>query len=439
MTVRIGVIADDLTGATDIAGFLAANGLRTVQLNGASPEDAADARTRGLSDTDAIVIGLKSRSLPAAEAVSLSRSALAELRAAGAERIIFKYCSTFDSTPAGNIGPVADALLAELDSDFTVVCPALPVNGRTVYQGNLFVWEQPLHESGMRHHPVTPMTDANLVRLLGAQTEASVGLVPHAVIDAGPEAVRARLKELRAEGVRYAVLDCVSDRHLDVIGEAVIDLPLVTGGSGIGAGLARAVSEHTGAAPAAQWQPLAGRTVVLSGSSSSMTNRQVARYRELAPSWPLDVARLLDAPGESRAEVLDWVRAQSETGPAPLVFATAAPEQVRALQDAHGAELTRTAIEAFFGALAVDLAEHGFHRFIVAGGESSGAVTEALGVSGFALGPQIAPGVPWVRSLDGALDLALKSGNFGAEDFFARAQGLANTETETETEAEDHR
>ncbi|MEB4616430.1 3-oxo-tetronate kinase, partial [Leucobacter sp. M11] len=238
MTVRIGVIADDLTGATDIAGFLAANGLRTVQLNGAADES----RAATLTEVDAVVIGLKSRSVPVDEAVAMSRSALAELRAAGAERIVFKYCSTFDSTPAGNIGPVTDALLAELDSDFTVVCPALPVNGRTVYQGTLFVWQQPLNESGMRHHPVTPMTDANLLRVLGAQTEGRTGLVPFATIEAGPDAIRARLAELRAEGVRYAVLDCVTDRHLDAIGEAVTDLPLVTGGSGIGAGLARAVS-----------------------------------------------------------------------------------------------------------------------------------------------------------------------------------------------------
>lgn len=423
MTVRIGVIADDLTGATDIAGFLAANGLRTVQLNGVA--DAS--RATSLSEVDAIVIGLKSRSVPAEEAVAMSRSALAELRAAGAERIIFKYCSTFDSTPAGNIGPVADALLADLDSDFTVVCPALPVNGRTVYQGNLFVWQQPLHESGMRHHPVTPMTDANLLRVLGAQTDGPTGLVPLATIEAGPDAIRARLAELRAEGVRYAVLDCVSDRHLDVIGEAVIDLPLVTGGSGIGAGVARAVSDRVGAAAAAPWQPLDGRAVVLSGSSSSMTNRQVARYRELAPSLALDVARLLAEPAATLGEVLAWVGEQPAAGQAPLVFATAAPDAVRALQERFGAETTRTAIETFFGALAVELAARGFRRFIVAGGESSGAVTEALGVSGFALGPQIAPGVPWVRSLDGALDLALKSGNFGDEDFFARAQELTAT------------
>lgn len=415
MGVQLGVIADDFTGATDIAGFLVANGLRTVQLNGVQAlRDAPE-------DVDAVVVSLKSRSNPAAEAVEQSLAALRFLREAGAGRFYFKYCSTFDSTPAGNIGPVTDALLAELGQDFTVVCPALPVNGRTTYQGYLFVGNVPLHESGMRNHPVTPMTDSNLMRLMEGQSEGRAGNVPASVVDQGADAVREALADLRRSGVRYAVLDAIHDEHLRTLGDAVADLTLVTGGSGLGGAIARATA--SGARPAQEaWTPGEGRGVVLSGSCSVMTNRQVEHYREQAPAFAVSVDRLLKDPAGYAAEVREWVLAQPADGPAPLVYATARPEEVRRLQETYGASVTSAAVEQLFADLASALAEAGVTRFIVAGGETSGSVTTALGVSGFHVGPQIAPGVPWVRSLDRRIDLALKSGNFGDVDFFTTAQ-----------------
>ena len=416
MAVRLGVIADDFTGGTDIAGFLVANGLRTVQLTGVpAPSTTVPA------DTDAVEISLKSRSIPAKEAVSVSLAALRFLQGQGAERFYFKYCSTFDSTPAGNIGPVTDALLGALGEDFTVICPALPVNGRTTYRGYLFVEDVPLHESGMRNHPITPMTDSNLMRLMDGQAEGRTGNVQAAVVTQGAAAVREALAALHTEGYRYAVLDAITNADLDVLGEAVADHTLVTGGSGLAAGLARALSGTAGERTS-PWHEREGRTVVLSGSSSVMTNQQVAVYRETAPFLAVNVDQLVAAPDAYREQVLQWVLAQPADGLAPLVSATAPPEEVSRLQDAYGAHEVSEAIESMFGWLASALAEEGVQRFIVAGGETSGAVTTALNVTGFEVGPQIAPGVPWVRSISSGIDLALKSGNFGDVDFFSLAQ-----------------
>jgi len=415
MVVRMGVIADDFTGATDIAGFLVSNGLRTVQVNGVQ-----DVRPL-VGQVDAVVVSLKIRSNPAGEAVEQSLAALRALRQAGAERFFFKYCSTFDSTPDGNIGPVTDALLRELGTDFTVACPALPVNGRTTYHGYLFVNGVPLHESGMRHHPVTPMTDANLMRLMEGQSAGQAGNVAISTVERGAEAVTDALAELRHDGVSYAVLDALNDHHLTILGAAVADLLLVTGGSGLGGAIARAITNGTSDTGDINWTPLAGRTVILSGSSSEMTNRQVANYRDRAPSLAVAVERALADPAGYAAEVAAWVVNHDPHGPAPLVYATAGPDEVRRIQAQFGAHASSAAVEGLFAALARSLRDAGFARFIVAGGETSGSVTTALGVSGFHVGPQIAPGVPWVRSLDHGIDLALKSGNFGDDTFFAAA------------------
>ncbi|MDZ5077555.1 3-oxo-tetronate kinase [Nesterenkonia sp. HG001] len=429
MPLRLGVIADDFTGATDIAGFLVAAGLRTVQLNDPRPGTYLPA------DPDAVVISLKTRSIPAADAVAQSLAACRLLVELGAERIVFKYCSTFDSTAEGNIGPVTDALLDRLGEDLTVVVPALPVNGRTVYQGHLFVYDQLLHESGMRDHPVTPMRDSNLLRLLEAQSTGRARNIPYTVVSAGPEAVREALAQARRDGVRYAVVDALDMSHLDTIGAATADMRLVTGGSGLGSGIARALTGASDAsqdaaqhAPEKSWSFTAGHTVVLSGSCSEMTRRQVAAYRPLAPSLAVDVAEVLGRGADYVAEVAAWAEdAQRGTEAAPLVSATAPPEEVRGWQDRYGAARVSAAVEEFFGRLASALHARGTTRFITAGGETSGAVTQALEVTGFEVGPQIAPGVPWTRTLDtGAdrVDLALKSGNFGTEDFFSAAQRL---------------
>ncbi|WP_347917373.1 3-oxo-tetronate kinase [Paracoccus marcusii] len=411
--MKIGVIADDFTGATDIAGFLVAGGLTTTQMISV-PEAGAQV------DADAVVISLKSRSNPAAEAVADSLAALDWLRARGCAQIYQKYCSTFDSTADGNIGPVADALMAALGTDITVICPALPVNGRSVYLGHLFVGQDLLQDSGMRDHPITPMRDSSLIRLMEGQAQGRCGLVDAATVDQGPQAVRDRIAALRAEGVRYVVLDAISDAHLATLGQAVADMALVTGGSGLGYGIARAVSGGADAQAQDAGAPLAGPAVVISGSCSVMTNRQVAAYRELAPTLDVDVNRCLADADAYGAKLAEWVLAQPQ-GRAPLITATADPARLREIQGQHGAAASE-AVERTFAAAAARLAEGGITRFIVAGGETSGSVTQALKVTGFAIGPQIAPGVPWVRAVDKPLSLALKSGNFGAETFFTDAQ-----------------
>ncbi|WOX53538.1 3-oxo-tetronate kinase [Aeromonas sp. CD] len=411
--MKLGVIADDFTGATDIAGFLVENGLATLQLAGIPP--AVD-----LSRIDAVVISLKSRSCTAGEAVRDSLAALDWLKARGCPRIYQKYCSTFDSTAAGNIGPVTDALLAALESRFTLICPALPVNGRTVYQGNLFVGAQPLAESGMRHHPITPMTDSNLLRLMEWQGSGRAGLVPFTTIAQGPAAIADAFEQLARDDVRYAVVDTLTEQHLLDIAEAAIEMPLVTGGSGLAIGLARLLGNGNPAAARAAGRPLGTRTVVLSGSCSEMTNRQVAHYREVAPALALDVAACLTQ-ADYPAELARWVLDQPAT-PAPMIHATTSPDRLAEIQARYGRDLASEAVEQCFARLAVLLRAAGIDSFIIAGGETSSRITQALGIAAFHIGPQIAPGVPWVRATDAPLSLALKSGNFGDETFFSRAQ-----------------
>lgn len=418
----IGVIADDFTGATDIAGFLVSEGLRTVQLGGVPTSPL-------LLDVDAAVVSLKSRSCPVPDAIEQSVAALRWLKDQGAQQIFFKYCSTFDSTAQGNIGPVTDALMAELGTPITVITPSLPINGRDVFNGNLFVLGVPLNESGMRNHPVNPMTDANLMRLMERQATGRCGLINWQCVEQGSAAVRTALEQAQAAGFAYVVTDAFRETHLHVLGEALRDLPLVTGGSGLGAGLARAWACERGLVAKEARQaamPVAGPAVVLSGSCSEMTNRQVAHYRELAPALALSVEACLTRPDHYVDELVIWVVAHLDSSLAPLLYATAAANELKAVQERFGAEAASHAVERCFASVAARLREQGVTRFIVAGGETSGSVTQALGVSGLQIGPQIAPGVPWVRSLDGSLSLALKSGNFGQEAFFSHAQELCH-------------
>ncbi|MFP9228963.1 3-oxo-tetronate kinase [Pectobacterium cacticida] len=418
--IKLGVIADDFTGATDIASFLVNNGLPTVQLNGVPPSDFK-------VDTQAVVISLKSRSCLAEQAVADSLKALAWLQQQGCQQFYFKYCSTFDSTAKGNIGPVTDALLQQLGETQTIISPALPVNGRTVYQGHLFVMDQLLSESGMRHHPVTPMTDSNLMRVMEQQAAGRCGLVPYAVMEQGAEAVKQRLALLKEQGIRYVVLDTLNEQHLLTQGEALRDMKLVTGGSGLAMGLARQLADatkQTGSATEAG-KPQSGAGVVLSGSCSVMTNRQVAHYLKQAAGRAIDVARCLesdDALQSYAQELADWVKAHRDDALAPLLYATSSPDELAQIQQRWGAEASSQAVEKLFAAVARQLQQDGFQRFIIAGGETSSIVVQTLGIHAFHIGPSISPGVPWVRSTNHPLSLALKSGNFGDEDFFARAQ-----------------
>jgi uncharacterized protein YgbK (DUF1537 family) len=411
----LGCIADDLTGASDLALMLARNGLRTVQTIGVP--------TGGVPDAEAVVVALKSRTIPAADAVAQSLDALRWIRAGGARQVFFKYCSTFDSTPAGNIGPVADALLDALGADFTIACPAFPANQRSVYLGHLFVGSVLLSESGMRNHPLTPMTESNLVTVLARQTRHKVGLAPFAEVDAGPEVLRATFARLRRDGVRHAIVDAVSERHLMTIGAAVADLALVTGGSGVAMGLPENF-RRARLAPArggiARLPPASGHAAVLAGSCSPATLGQVEAMRAVRPALELDVPALA-ADRDVVGEALAWARPKLGRAPV-LIYASAPPEKLAAIQARFGRAESAALVERALAAIATGLVAAGVGRLVVAGGETAGAVVNALGVRTLQIGPEIDPGVPWTAALDGPrIALALKSGNFGGRDFFAKA------------------
>lgn len=416
--IRLGCVADDLTGATDLALMLARGGMKVVQTTGLPDVDL------DLNDADAVVVALKSRTIPAADAVAQSRAAAEALKTAGARQLFFKYCSTFDSTDAGNIGPVIEALLEVTGADVTIACPAFPANGRTVYRGHLFVGDRLLSESSMKDHPLTPMRDADLVRVLGRQTRLGVGLVRQDVVAAGVAAIRAALRDAGADGCQAVIVDAISDTDLRTIGAAVADLTLITGGSGVAMGLPAAWGFTFVAADAAPMPAPAGRAAILAGSCSAATRGQVAAALAAGlPAYRLDPLALADG-RVSAATILAWIDAQTGDRPV-LIYSTAEPAAVEAVQAALGREAAGARVEETLAEVARALPGRGFSRLLVAGGETSGAVVAALGVSALRIGPEIAPGVPWTRSLAGPdLALALKSGNFGAESIFLDAWRL---------------
>ena len=425
-TPLLGCIADDFTGATDLANNLVRTGMRTVQTIGVPEEGTAPV------DADAIVVALKSRTIAPADAVSQSLDALRWLRAQGVQQVYFKYCSTFDSTSAGNIGPVTDALLDALSdrpgSGFTIACPAFPENQRTVFRGHLFVGDLLLSDSGMRHHPLTPMTDANLVRVLQPQTRHKLGLVAYDVVAQGPQAIRDRFAALQAEGVRIGVVDAVSNDDLMRIGAALAGMALVTAGSGIAIGLAQnwqAGGRFSRAAGADRLPPATGLRAVVSGSCSLATNAQVLHFKRSGrPSFAIDPLAL--AAGDDLAgQALAWAGQHLADGPV-LVYATAESAAVQAIQAQLGVARAGEMVEQALSKIAVGLAERGVRQLVVAGGETSGAVVQALGVRQMVIGPQIDPGVPWTAVQSPAargevMHVALKSGNFGTADFFTKA------------------
>ena len=423
--MKLGIVADDFTGATDIASMLVRGGLRTVQLIGV-PGDPVPAEA---ADADAVVVALKSRTAPVDLAVAESLAALRWLRAAGAERFILKVCSTFDSTPAGNIGPVAEAMMDALSDEYgctqTLVSPAFPENGRTVFRGHLFVGDALLSETGMRSHPLTPMTDANLVRVMQAQSRRPVGLLRHDTVAAGADAIRARLAALAAEGVAHVIADAIDNHALLLLAEGASALPLWVAGSGLALGLPALLAAQSGVqldAQAAQLDALTGPAAVLAGSCATATQGQVARWIAAGrPALKIDPAAL--ARGEPvAAQALAWAIAQPQ---APLVYATADAPTLAATQAALGVAEAGALVEQALAAIACGLVAHGVQRLVVAGGETSGAVVQALGVRALRIGAAICPGVPWTQAVRAAgqppLQLALKSGNFGGPDFFAEA------------------
>ena len=413
--ITLGVIADDFTGATDVASMLVRAGLATVQVIGVPQGPAPQA--------DAVVVALKSRTTPAADAVRESLAALKWLQGAGARQFYFKYCSTFDSTPQGNIGPVTEALMDALDTDFTIACPAFPENGRTIFRGHLFVGDVLLSDSGMRDHPLTPMTDSNLVRVLQAQSRARVGLVRYDTVAQGAAAIRARFAALRDDGVRMAVADAIDNDDLRALAAACVDLPLVTAGSGLALGLPVAYAERGWVRPdavAAELPKVGGHAAVLSGSCSAATNSQVQHWLQSGrPGFRIDPLALARGAPVAR-DALDWARERIADEPV-LIYATSAPEEVKAIQAALGAGPAGQLVEQCLSSIAAQLPVLGVRRLIVAGGETSGAVVQALNVRTLRVGAPIDPGVPWTQAEGRPLLLALKSGNFGTVDFFSKA------------------
>ncbi len=420
----IGAIADDITGATDLCLTLAREGLRTVQIMGLPGP-------LGLPDADAIVIALKSRSVPAAQAVEMSVAAANLLRAGGAEQLLFKYCSTFDSTNAGNIGPVTEALLALTGSDLTIACPSFPAAGRTTYRGHLFVGDALLSDSPLKDHPLNPMHDANLVRVLTRQTALPVGLVTIDTIAQGEAAVRQAFAVQHAAGKRILIVDTLQDADLRIIGAACSDMPLVTGGSGIALGLAanfvRAGRVASHPARARMAAPT-GRAVVLAGSCSVATRGQIAAAQAAGlPTQALDLDTLLSGQ-QTAASLADWAIIQPQDS-VPVIYSSADPAALQTIHARLGQHASGALVEATLAEVARLLQAAGFSRYLIAGGETAGAVVAALGVTTLEIGPEIAPGVPWTRSISGPdLVLALKSGNFGSDDFFLKAWTLLETE-----------
>ncbi|MEY2659933.1 MAG: hypothetical protein RLZZ123_1105 [Pseudomonadota bacterium] len=425
MTLMLGCIADDFTGATDLANNLVRSGMRVVQTMGLPTEPLQ-------TDAHAVVIALKTRTIEPAQAIAQSLAALRWLQAQGARQIYYKYCSTFDSwyegEVRGNIGPVTEALMAELGTDFTVATPAFPDNGRTVFKGHLFVGDVLLCDSGMKDHPLTPMRDANLVRVLQAQCQGLVGLIDHRAVGTSSAAVRQQMAQLKGQGVRLAIVDAVSNDDLLRLGPALADLPLVTAGSGVAIGLPAnfglQANPQTSQLPVPQ-----GRRAIVSGSCSQATLGQVQHFIDSGrPHWRIDPDHCADDASQ-RATIdaaLAW--AQSHVGQPVLIYSSAPPQAVRAIQQRMGVEAAGQRIEQTLAAIAQGLLRQGVRQLIVAGGETSGACVQALDIVQMQIGPQIDPGVPWCHarsplSPDG-LHIALKSGNFGGMDFFSRSFDL---------------
>jgi uncharacterized protein YgbK (DUF1537 family) len=419
VTLKLGCIADDYTGASDLANTLTRAGLRTVQTIGVPADDFK------LPEVDAVVVSLKSRSIDASVAVERSLAAEKWMRGRGADHVLFKICSTFDSTDKGNIGPVTDALRAVSGDTIVLVTPAFPETGRTVYKGNLFVGAVPLNESPLKDHPLNPMHDSNLVRVLARQSKSKIGLVDLATLSRGADAVRARLADLAKQGIGAAIIDAVFDPDLETIGKVAVAHRLSVGASGIGLGLARALGGKGDAGGTIEDKPVGGPAACLAGSCSQATLGQIASAEKIMPVLHLDPDQVIKGKDEAR-RALAWARERLGSHPV-LIVSSAAPEQVVALQARHGREASGHALEQAMADIAEGLVSAGVRRLVVAGGETSGAVVDRLGIPGFLVGAEIAAGVPVLRAVgakQGEMLIALKSGNFGGPEFFSDALAL---------------
>ena len=424
MKPLLGCIADDFTGATDLGNTLVNHGMRVLQTVGL-PETTCSFT----ENVDAIVVALKCRSIPPRAAVREATKALDWLKRCGCVQYFWKYCSTFDSTPTGNIGPVADALLDRLGEAPTIVCPAFPDTGRTVYQGHLFVYDNLLNESSMREHPLNPMTDSSLLRLLRTQTLKRVGHLAWPIVRKGTEAIRNEIKALQRQGISYIVTDAVENTDLYNIGAACAGHRLVTGSSGIAMGLpanfrAAKLLDHD--QNATVLPPITGPTAILSGSCSATTRTQVEKAKAHYPFFKLDPMALSQGEEKTIVKFIEPVVAKLPRSPV-LVYAGVDAAEILRIQEKLGQQRAAELIEWAMGRIAVHLHANGVNRFIIAGGETAGAVVSALKIKGLRIGRQIDSGVPWTVSIGHPkIALALKSGNFGSPDFFIKAINMFN-------------
>lgn len=416
MTTFLGCIADDFTGATDLASMLARSGVNVSLRIGvplSTPKNTAEIE----------VIALKTRSISASKAIEESLSALKWLKEAGAKKYFFKYCSTFDSTAEGNIGPVSEALMNELKVDQTIYCPAFPENGRSIYMGNLFVGQKLLSESSMKDHPLTPMNDSNLMRLLSAQVSRRVGLADRIVVNSGVNSLKEKLISLKENDVPHVIVDAVADTDLDTIASACQDMDFITGGSALAMPLAefyKASGKISANDNSFMNKKLNTGSIILSGSCSEMTIIQVKNFIQRgAAAFQLDP---IDLAENGVKKVLDWLSSQDFTKNI-IIYATSDPDTVKKVQAELGVDMAGKIVEQGLSECAIAARELGIKNFIIAGGETSGAITKALNVRQLDIGIEIAPGVPWTFSgkRNNQIALSLKSGNFGSEEFFTEA------------------
>ena len=417
MPITLGCIADDFTGATDLANMLVKGGLKTIQLLGTPSKNDV------VPSVDAVIIALKTRTIPVEDAIEQSLQAMNWLKNAGAKQFFFKYCSTFDSTDEGNIGPVIDALMAGLETQFTIACPAFPETQRTIFKGHLFVGDKLLSDSPMKDHPLTPMTDSNLVSTLSGQTSQKGGLVEYTDISGGPSEIRKAFEKLQKEHVAIAVTDVLNDEHLYVLGEAVKDFKLITGGSGIALGLPPQLKSHKNhkeETTVHRLPEVLGKELILSGSCSEMTLAQVNEFSKKYCTLKLNPVELVES-NSALDNAVDWV-IQAKGKEPILVYASAPPDAVKEVQQRLGRDLASSTVENALAKIARAAVQNGFRRIVVAGGETAGAVVSNLNIKGIMIGEQIDPGVPTTVSIGNpSIGLVLKSGNFGSADFFEKA------------------
>jgi uncharacterized protein YgbK (DUF1537 family) len=415
--MRLGVIADDFTGASDIAGFLVEGGMRTIMYNGVPKQKPKEY-------VDALVVSLKIRSCPVEQAIDEAIQALKFLIEIGCDKFYYKFCSTFDSTKEGNIGPVVDAIMSHLKTSLTIICPSLPVNGRTVCHGYLFVNHELLSDSSMRYHPITPMLDSKLSRLMEGQFKGKTDHIYYSTISKGATEVRDALEKISKTNVKYVVVDTLTNDDLDAIAEATESMLFVAGGSGLSIGITNVLNKKRDIQKNVGFTVKKQKGIIITGSCSKRTNEQVDYYKDKAPSRYIEESRSLEEPNKYALELADWVISNIEYDYYPLLYATKPAEELKKSKELYGDSNVAEAIEKVIALVVKAIAKQDVKTFIVGGGETSGVVATTLNVNAYLIGAQIDPGVSWLQELDGDMQFSYKSGNFGEIDFFTKAQDM---------------